>query len=124
MMRPLLPSALADKVPTAAAGQSRGMAGEVGASAAHAGAGRLRAAQVVAEHQCGDGSPARQTWHHAVRAPEAGCCGALRFHLDAQEAALADMRRNIDAWWPMSSRCRGIVMTASVAVPTSRNTAC
>src|SRR5471032_2056600 len=33
-------------------------------------------------------------------APKAGCCGALRHHLNAQEAALDDMRRNIDAWWP------------------------
>ena len=33
-------------------------------------------------------------------APKAGCCGALRHHLDQHEAALDDMRRNIDAWWP------------------------
>jgi glycolate oxidase iron-sulfur subunit len=47
-------------------------------------------------------------------APEAGCCGALRFHLDAQEAALADMRRNIDAWWPhVEAGVEAIVMTAS-----------
>jgi len=26
--------------------------------------------------------------------------GALRFHMNLQEAALEDMRRNIDAWWP------------------------
>jgi glycolate oxidase iron-sulfur subunit len=31
--------------------------------------------------------------------PKAGCCGALRHHLNAQEAAKDDMRRNIDAWW-------------------------
>jgi glycolate oxidase iron-sulfur subunit len=33
-------------------------------------------------------------------APRAGCCGALRYHLNDQDAALDDMRRNIDAWWP------------------------
>ena len=36
----------------------------------------------------------------AVSAPGAGCCGAIRFHLNDRDGALADMRRNIDAWWP------------------------
>ncbi|MES2743550.1 MAG: glycolate oxidase subunit GlcF [Pseudomonadota bacterium] len=35
-----------------------------------------------------------------IVAPKAGCCGALRFHMNDQEAGLDDMRRNIDAWWP------------------------
>ncbi|WLI89783.1 glycolate oxidase subunit GlcF [Massilia sp. R2A-15] len=46
-------------------------------------------------------------------APKAGCCGALRFHLNDQEAGLDDMRRNIDAWWPMVDQVEAIVMTAS-----------
>jgi glycolate oxidase iron-sulfur subunit len=29
-----------------------------------------------------------------------GCCGALRTHLNDRAGGLADMRRNIDAWWP------------------------
>ncbi|MFM2059613.1 MAG: hypothetical protein RLY71_3998 [Pseudomonadota bacterium] len=33
-------------------------------------------------------------------AESAGCCGAVRAHLGDQAGALADMRRNIDAWWP------------------------
>jgi glycolate oxidase iron-sulfur subunit len=46
--------------------------------------------------------------------PGAGCCGALRFHLDATEDALDDMRRNIDAWWPeIEAGCEAIVITAS-----------
>ena len=36
-----------------------------------------------------------------VVAPEAGCCGAVRFHLNDQEGGLAQMRANIDAWWPL-----------------------
>ncbi|TSE23512.1 Anaerobic glycerol-3-phosphate dehydrogenase subunit C [Tepidimonas sediminis] len=36
----------------------------------------------------------------ALVAPKAGCCGAIRFHLDDQLGALAEMRANIDAWWP------------------------
>lgn len=35
-----------------------------------------------------------------IVAPKAGCCGALRHHMNQQEAALDDMRSNIDAWWP------------------------
>jgi glycolate oxidase iron-sulfur subunit len=47
--------------------------------------------------------------------PGAGCCGAINFHLDAQEAALAQMRINIDAWLPLfdSGAVEGIVMNAS-----------
>jgi glycolate oxidase iron-sulfur subunit len=36
----------------------------------------------------------------AVSAENEGCCGALRAHLSDEAGALADMRRNIDAWWP------------------------
>ncbi|EHR73338.1 Fe-S oxidoreductase [Burkholderiales bacterium JOSHI_001] len=34
-------------------------------------------------------------------ADDAGCCGAIRAHLNDHEGGLADMRRNIDAWWPL-----------------------
>jgi glycolate oxidase iron-sulfur subunit len=48
-------------------------------------------------------------------APGAGCCGALRTHLADTEGGLADMRRNIDAWWPLVERgaVEAIVMNAS-----------
>ncbi len=36
----------------------------------------------------------------AVVAPQAGCCGAVKFHLNDQEGGRAQMRANIDAWWP------------------------
>ncbi len=48
-----------------------------------------------------------------IVAPKAGCCGALRYHLNDQEAGLDDMRRNIDAWWPLIEQVEAIVMTAS-----------
>ena len=50
-----------------------------------------------------------------VTAPAAGCCGAVRFHLDYQEEGLNDMRRNIDAWMPMveSGEVEALAMTAS-----------
>lgn len=46
-------------------------------------------------------------------APKAGCCGALRLHMDDQDGALDDVRRNIDAWWPYVEQVEAIVMTAS-----------
>jgi glycolate oxidase iron-sulfur subunit len=48
-----------------------------------------------------------------IEAPAAGCCGAVRYHLNHQEAGLDDMRRNIDAWWPYVDQVESIVMTAS-----------
>lgn len=36
-------------------------------------------------------------------APDAGCCGAIREHLSDPEGAMANARRNIDAWWPLVS---------------------
>ena len=47
-------------------------------------------------------------------APKAGCCGAIRYHLNQQEDGLNDMRNNIDAWWPyVEAGVEAIVMTAS-----------
>ncbi|MES2948851.1 MAG: glycolate oxidase subunit GlcF [Pseudomonadota bacterium] len=50
-------------------------------------------------------------------APQAGCCGAVKFHLNDQEGARAQMRANIDAWWPYvrdaTSGVEAIVMNAS-----------
>jgi glycolate oxidase iron-sulfur subunit len=50
-----------------------------------------------------------------LEAPGAGCCGALRFHLNDQDAGRDDMRALIDAWWPAVARgeIEAIVMTAS-----------
>jgi glycolate oxidase iron-sulfur subunit len=51
----------------------------------------------------------------AVVADGTGCCGAIRAHLNDHEGGLADMRRNIDAWWPLVERgeVEAIVMNAS-----------
>jgi glycolate oxidase iron-sulfur subunit len=49
----------------------------------------------------------------------AGCCGAIRSHLGDTEGGLDDMRRNIDAWWPLvdgltsDGKVEAIVMNAS-----------
>ena len=52
-------------------------------------------------------------------APEAGCCGAVKLHLNDHDGGLAHMRANIDAWWPhidsSAADCavEAIVMNAS-----------
>lgn len=49
-----------------------------------------------------------------VNIPQAGCCGAVSYHLDAQAEGLDFMRRNVDAWWPaVEQGAEAIVMTAS-----------
>ena len=49
-----------------------------------------------------------------VVAAKAGCCGAVKFHLNDQEGGKAEMRRNIDAWWPhVEAGVEAIVMNAS-----------
>ncbi len=49
-----------------------------------------------------------------VRVPKAGCCGAVKFHLNDQEGGMAEMRANIDAWWPQVEQgVEAIVMNAS-----------
>lgn len=49
-----------------------------------------------------------------IPAREAGCCGAVDYHLDAQAAGLDRARRNIDAWWPgIENGAEAIVQTAS-----------
>ncbi|MDD5036717.1 MAG: glycolate oxidase subunit GlcF, partial [Methylococcaceae bacterium] len=49
-----------------------------------------------------------------IRAPEAGCCGAVSYHLSAHEEGMGFMRRNIDAWLPyLEQGFEAVVMTAS-----------
>ena len=49
-----------------------------------------------------------------IEAAGAGCCGAVRLHLDDHEGARDDARRNIDAWWPhIEAGAEAIIVTAS-----------
>jgi glycolate oxidase iron-sulfur subunit len=51
-----------------------------------------------------------------VLAAKAGCCGAVKFHLNDHDGAKAEIRRNIDAWWPHMQDGTGVealVMNAS-----------
>jgi glycolate oxidase iron-sulfur subunit len=49
-----------------------------------------------------------------VIAPKAGCCGAVKFHLNDQDGGKAEMRANIDAWWPYVQDASGEPGAASV----------
>ena len=53
-----------------------------------------------------------------VVVPKSGCCGAVKFHLNDQDGGRAQMRANIDAWWPLiapgsGSGVEALVMNAS-----------
>jgi glycolate oxidase iron-sulfur subunit len=111
--RPLLPKALKEKIParTGAAGQwpqprhQRKMLVLAGCvQPALAPAINAVAARVL-----------DRAGISLIEAQGAGCCGALRFHLNEQEAGRDDMRALIDIWWPLIERgeIEAIVMTAS-----------
>ena len=113
LIRPLLPSALADKLPPDVQGGSKpwptathprrmlALAGCVQPSLAP----NINAATARVLDKLGI---------ELIEEGKAGCCGAVRFHLNDQEAAKDDMRRNIDAWWPhIEAGIEAIVVTAS-----------
>lgn len=49
-----------------------------------------------------------------ISAQNAGCCGALDWHMSEEQQGLSLMKKNIDAWWPyVENGLEAIVMTAS-----------
>ncbi|MFB0916211.1 MAG: heterodisulfide reductase-related iron-sulfur binding cluster, partial [Burkholderiaceae bacterium] len=42
-----------------------------------------------------------------VVAPSAGCCGAVKYHLNDHDGGRAHMRAHIVAWWPYIVRATG-----------------
>ena len=117
-LRPLLPEVLAAKLPTSTPTAHRAAPGKPPT---------VHARRMIALASCGqqaltpntNAALARILDHLGIEVvtPAASCCGALRYHLGAQEQALDDMRRTIDAWWPLidnaSAGVEAIVMTAS-----------
>jgi glycolate oxidase iron-sulfur subunit len=112
LFRPLVPAALAGKLPASI-------------PAAGAWPAPRHARRMIALAGCVQPALAPDTNAAAARvldrlgialveAPGAGCCGALRFHLNYQAEGLDDMRRAIDAWWPLvEGGAEAIVMTAT-----------
>jgi glycolate oxidase iron-sulfur subunit len=118
LARPLLPAALKNKVPVA------------GGGAAHRWPQRSHPRKVLLLLGCVqpalmpnvNSATARVLDAAGIQtlvADDAACCGALRTHLGDAEGGLADMRRNIDAWWPLvegltsEGKVEAIVMNAS-----------
>ncbi len=112
MAKPFLPGSLANKIPAQT-------------PAPHASRLTPHARKMLALAGCVQPALAPQINAAAVQVLDAigislfeeknaGCCGAVGFHLNFQEEGLAAMRRNIDAWWPhIEAGAEAIVMTAS-----------
>jgi glycolate oxidase iron-sulfur subunit len=117
-MRPLLPAALKNKVPARAGARAR-----FWPTRSHKRKVLLLLGCVQPAMMPGINSATARVLDAAgiqtLVADDAGCCGAIRTHLDDHEGGLADMRRNIDAWWPLvdgltsEGRVEAIVMNAS-----------
>ena len=114
LVRPLLPSALADKIPPTVAGQARPW------PAAHGESRRMLALAGCVQPSLApniNAATARILARLGIALEEpagAGCCGAVRHHLNDGAGALADARRNIDAWWPaIAAGAEAVVVTAS-----------
>jgi glycolate oxidase iron-sulfur subunit len=115
LMRPLLPSSLQNKVPPK---QDAGLWPQ-----------RSHARKVLVLAGCAqpsmnpniDAATARvldAAGIQTVVAPQSGCCGAVKFHLNDQDGGKNQMRANIDAWWPLIapgcvSGVEALVMNAS-----------
>jgi glycolate oxidase iron-sulfur subunit len=112
MVRPLLPKALKNKVP---AKQSSGHIPR-----------RAHARKMLLLEGCVQPSMSPNINAATMRvldaagietimAKKAGCCGAVKFHLNDQDGGMREMKANIDAWWPhvASDEVEAIVMNAS-----------
>ncbi|GKQ56943.1 glycolate oxidase iron-sulfur subunit [Sphaerotilus sp. FB-3] len=114
VVRPLLPEALQAKVPERREADARGWPQKRHARR------MLMLAGCVQPAMSPEINPATARVLDAagievVLPAGAGCCGAIRAHLNDRDGGLADMRRNIDAWWPLIERgeVEAIVMNAS-----------
>ncbi|HRD93980.1 MAG TPA: glycolate oxidase subunit GlcF [Accumulibacter sp.] len=114
-MRPLLPAALAAKVPTVAGGPARPWPRPAGHRRRMIALAGCVQPILTPNTNAATARVLDRLGIELLEAPAANCCGALRYHLHAQQKALDDMRQVIDAWWPdvESGRVEGFVMTAS-----------
>ena len=114
LVRPLLPAALKNKVPAAA-----GPRANLWPTRTHPRKVLLLMGCVQPSMMPNINSATARVLDAAgiqtLVADGAGCCGAIRTHLNDEAGGLADMRRNIDAWWPALSagEVEAIVMNAS-----------
>jgi glycolate oxidase iron-sulfur subunit len=113
-VRPLLPATLADKVPAATHPRARDWPSKDRPRKMLMLAGCVQPA-MLPNINAATARVLDAVGIQVVIAAKAGCCGALRSHLDDHAGGLADMRRNIDAWWPQveDGTVEAIVVNAS-----------
>lgn len=111
LIRPLLPAAMREKIPSPEVAQPRPVT--------------RHSRHMLVLEGCAQSVATPNTNTAAARvldrlgisliSPEAqGCCGAVSQHLSAESEAMGFMRRNIDAWWPhIESGAEAILVTAS-----------
>jgi glycolate oxidase iron-sulfur subunit len=112
LVRPLLPAALKDKVP------SKRAPGVTPTRTHQRKVLMLNGCVQPAMSPSIDAATARvldQFEVQVVVVPRSGCCGAVKHHLNDHDGGLQDAKRNIDAWWPHieSNVVEAIVMNAS-----------
>ena len=113
-VRPLLPATLADKVPAATHPRARDWPSKDRPRKMLMLAGCVQPA-MLPNINAATARVLDAVGIQVLIAAKAGCCGALRTHLDDHAGGLADMRRNIDAWWPQveDGTVEAIVVNAS-----------
>jgi glycolate oxidase iron-sulfur subunit len=122
LVRPLLPETLKKKVPAAAAGAAK-LRAQQWPTRTHARKVLMLLGCVQPAMMPNVNSATARVLDAAgiqtLVADGAGCCGAIRTHLNDAEGGLTEMRRNVDAWWPLingltsDGKVEAIVMNAS-----------
>ncbi len=112
--RPLLPESLARRIPLPRPGVRPTLAGDAAARHMLVLGGCVQSSLAPSINA----AAARVLKRRGItlfEAEGAGCCGAVRYHLNQQADGLDDMRRLIDAWWPLieAQNVEAIVITAS-----------
>jgi glycolate oxidase iron-sulfur subunit len=113
-LRPLLPAALRNKLPPAASAQSSAWPTREHARKVLMLAGCVQPT-LAPNINAATARVLDAAGIQVLLAPKAGCCGAVRSHLGDPQGGLDDMRRNVDAWWPLveGGTVEAVVMNAS-----------
>jgi glycolate oxidase iron-sulfur subunit len=114
VLRPLLPRSIRDKIPLRRAVTGRSDATDEGLRRVLVLEGCVQPA-LAPNINAATKRVLAAAGIEAISMAAAGCCGAIRQHLNDQEGSLRDMRRNIDAWWPAieSGEIGAIIINAS-----------
>jgi len=118
MVRPLLPASLKDKVPAPAPARAHDWPTQTHPRKVAMLLGCVQPA-MMPNINSATARVLDAAGIQTVVADGAGCCGAIRTHMNDHAGGLDDMRRNIDAWWPLveglggDGKVEALVMNAS-----------